>query len=30
VFIGGAVYRYWREREDFEAAIIKKLAEIYN
>lgn len=29
MFIGGAAYRYWREREDFEEAMLKKLAEIY-
>jgi hypothetical protein len=26
VFIGGAIYRYWKHRDDLKQAIVKKLA----
>jgi hypothetical protein len=29
VFVGGGVYRYWKDRVDFKEAIVKKLAEYY-
>ena len=29
VFIGGGIYRYWKNRNDMKEAIVRKLAEYY-
>lgn len=29
IFIGGGIYRFWKNREDFKDAIVKKLAQYY-
>lgn len=29
VFIGGGIYRYWKNRDDLKEAIVKKLSEYY-
>jgi monoamine oxidase len=29
VFVGGGVYKYWKERPDFEKLIVQKLAEYF-
>ena len=29
VFIGGALYRYWKDRSDFKEMLVKKLASYF-